>query len=235
MSKIVEYETPPQQWNTLDLQLPTSHIQSTTTSLAPNYPDTQYPHTEGYDSTQQPMLSQCHNISTSVGWTPSVPLTTWDAGSPLFTSVNHGMNPSSLTYPASTMEQLYCHSAEQPHTLPQTPIIQYQPQLLQPIVTAPSVSSFSPLIPNITPYPYHSYPEQQYYQTSQRQQDIQLHLEAPENPEFPNLAISEVEGQHSIDSLSSIAPFQLIPSFQEMPIEPASSQGVAEGDVHEHH
>ncbi|KAJ4862850.1 hypothetical protein T069G_03804 [Trichoderma breve] len=237
-SKIVEHETPPQQWNTLDLQLSTSHVHSASTpptSLGHGYHDTQYLHTEAHDSTQQPMLSQFHNISTSVGWAPSVPLTTWDAGdSPVFTSVNHIMNPSALTYPASTMEQLYCHPAEQTHTLPQTPTIQYQPQLVQP----PSVSPFSPLIPSITPYPYHSYQEQQYHQPSQREQHLQFRLEAPENPDFTSLAISEVEGHPSLDTLSGV------PSFQEMPIEPASSQGVAElstlnlaagdVDVHEH-
>ncbi|KAL7962048.1 hypothetical protein V8C34DRAFT_301757 [Trichoderma compactum] len=235
--KTVEYETPPQQWNTLDLQLPTSHVHSTTASLAHDHHDnhdTRYPHTEGYDGTQQQMLSQCHSISTSVGWTPSVPLTAWDAGdSPVFTSVNHSMNPSALVYPTSTMEQLYRHPPEQTQTLPQTPTIQYQP-LLQPLL-APSVSSFSPLIPNIAPYPYHGYQQQQYHQTPPRQQHLQLHLEAPENPEFPSLAISEVEGQPSLDTLSGVVPFRLIPSFQEMPIEPASFQGIAEGDVREHH
>ncbi|KAK4059230.1 hypothetical protein Trihar35433_11117 [Trichoderma harzianum] len=234
--KTVEYETPPQQWNALDLQLSTSHINSTSTPPTPlghGYHDTQYPHTEAYGSTRQQTLSQCHDISTSNGWTTSVPMTTWDVdNSPVFTSVNHNMDPSALTYPVSAMEQLYHHSSEQPQTLPQTPTIQYQSQLLQP----PSVSSFSPLIPNITPYPYHSYQEQQYHQPPQREQGVYLHLEAPQNPEFPNVDIPEVE-----DTLSGV-PFQLTPNFQEIPIEPASSQGVAElstlnlaaGDVHEH-
>lgn len=244
MIKTVEYETPPQQWNALDLQLSTSHINSTSTpptSLGHGYHDTQYLHTEAYDSTRQQTLSQCHDISTSIGWTPSVSLTTWGDDSPVFTNVSHSMNPSALVYPTSTMEQLYHHLAEHTQTLPQTPTIQYQPQLVQP----PPVSSFSPHIPNITPYPYHSYQEQQYHQTPQRQHDLQLHFEAPENPEnpeFPNFAISEVEGQPALDTLSSVIPFPLTPNFQEMPIEPASSQGVAAepltlaaGDVDEHH
>lgn len=232
MSKTVEYETPPQQWNALDLQLSTSHIPSTTPLLAHGYHHTQYPHTEAHDSTQQPMLSQFHNSSTSVGWTPSVPLSTWKTDSPMFTSVNDSMKPSALTYTTPKIELLYRHSAEQPQTLPQIPTIQYQPQQVQP----PSVSSFSPLIPNIMPYPYHSYHEQQHHQPPQREQDVYLHLEAPQNPEFPDVDISEVE-----DTLSGV-PFQLTPNFQEMPIEPASSQGIAElptltlaaGDVHEH-
>ncbi|KAK0762201.1 hypothetical protein N5P37_005004 [Trichoderma harzianum] len=240
--KTVEYETPPQQWNALDLQLSTSHINSTSTppnSLGHGYNDTQYPHTEAYGSTRQQTLSQCHDISTGIGWTPSVSLTTWGTDSPVFTNVSHSMNPSALTYPTSTTEQLYRHSAEQTQTLPQTPTIQYQPQLVQP----PSVSSFSPLIPNITPYPYHSYQEQQYHQPSQREQDAYLRLGPPENPDFPSLTTSEVGGQPSLDTLSSVIPFPLTPNFQEMPIEPASSQGIAElstltlaaGDVHEHH
>ncbi|KAK4084524.1 uncharacterized protein Triagg1_1004 [Trichoderma aggressivum f. europaeum] len=234
-SRTVQYETPPQQWNALDLQPSTSHVHPTTTSLAHDYHDTQYPHTEGYHSTQQPMPSQFHNTGTCVGWTPSVPLTTWETDSPVFTSVNHSMNPSALVYPASTIEQLYHHSAEPTQTLPQTLTIQYQPQLLQPLLAAPSASSFSPLIPNITPYPYQNYREHPYDQTPQRQQDLQLHLEAPENPEYPSLAISEVERHPSLETLSGV-PFQLIPSFQEMPIESAFSQGVvAEGDVHERH
>ncbi|KAM6485585.1 hypothetical protein HDV62DRAFT_404234 [Trichoderma sp. SZMC 28011] len=242
VAKIVEYETPPQQWNALDLQLPTLHIPSTTPLLAHGYHDTQYPHTEAHDSTQQPMLSQFHNSSTGVGWTPSVPLSTWETDSPMFTSVNDSMKPSALTYTTPKMEQLYHHSAEQTHTLPQTPTIQYQPQLFQPLLAVPSVSSFSPHLPNIAPYPYHGYQEQQYHQPSEREQHLQLHLEAPENPDYPNFAISEMEGQPSLDALSGV-PFQSIPGFQEMPIEPASSQDVAElstlavaaGDVHEHH
>lgn len=182
------------------------------------------------------MLSQFHNSGTGVGWTSSVPLSTWDTDSPVFTNVNHNMNPSALTYPTSVMEQLYCHAAEQTHTLPQTPTIQYQSQLVQPLLTAPSVSTFSPHIPNITPYPYHNNQGLQYHQPSQREQHLQFHLEAPENPDFTSLAISEVEGNPSLDTLSGV------PSFQEMPIEPASSQGVTElstltlatGDVHEH-
>ncbi|KAL5088049.1 hypothetical protein Trisim1_007217 [Trichoderma cf. simile WF8] len=240
VSKIVEYEAPRQQWNTLDLQLSTSHVHPVSTpptSLGHRYHDTQYPHTEAHDSIQQPMLSQFDNISASVGWTPSVPLTTWDADdSPVVTSASHSMNPSALSNPASTIEQLYCYPAEQTHTLPQTPTIQYQPQLVQPLMAAPSVSSFSPHIPKIIPYPYHTYREQQYHQPPQREQDVYLHLDAPQNPEFPNVDISEVD-----DTLSGV-PFQLTPNFQEMPIELASSQGVTElptlnlaaGDVHEH-
>ncbi|KAL6829456.1 hypothetical protein J3E69DRAFT_365058 [Trichoderma sp. SZMC 28015] len=237
--KTVEYETPPQQWNALDLQLSTSHINSTSTpptSLGHGYHDTQYPHTEAYGSTRQQTLSQCHDISTSIGWTPSVSLTTWGTDCPVFTNVSHSMNPSDLTYATSTMEQLYYHPTEQTQTLPQTPTIQYQSRLVQPLLAAPSVSSFSPHIPNIPPYPYHSYQEQQYHQPLQREQDVYLHLEAPEDPDISNFDIPEVEGHPSLDTLSGV------PSFQEMPIEPASSQGVAElssltlaaGDVHEH-
>ncbi|KAL7782167.1 hypothetical protein V8C43DRAFT_327168 [Trichoderma afarasin] len=235
ISKIVAYETPPRQWDPLDLQLSTSHINSTSTpptSLGHGYHDTQYPHTEAYGSTRQQTLSQGHDISTSIGWTPSVSLTTWGTDSPVFTNVSHSMNPSALTYATSTMEQLYHHPGEQTQALPQTPTIQYQPQLVQP----PSISSFSPLIPNIMPYPYHNYQEQQYHQPPQREEDVYLHLEAPQNPEFPNVDIPEVE-----DTLSGV-PFQLTPNFQEMPIEPASAQGVAAepltlaaGDVDEHH
>ncbi|KAL6793820.1 hypothetical protein J3E68DRAFT_450556 [Trichoderma sp. SZMC 28012] len=239
VSKLVEYETPPQQWNTLDLQLSTPHIHSASTLPAPlghGYHDSPYPHTEAHDSTQQSMLSQFHSIGTSVGWTPSLPLSAWETDSPVFTSVNHNMDLPALTYPVSAMEQLYCHPAEQTHTLPQTPTIQYQPQLVQPLLAAPSVSLFSPHIPNITPYPYQDYQEQQYHQPSQREQGVYLHFEAPENLDISNFAISEVEGHPSLDTFSGV------PSFQEMPIEPASSQGVAAepltlaaGDVDEHH
>lgn len=169
------------------------------------------------------MLSEFRNASTSVGWTPSVPQNTWETDSPMFTSANHSMNSSAFAYPPLTMEQLYCDLAEQTQTFPQTPTIQYQPQLVQP----PSVLSFSPNIQNITPYPYHSYQEQQYHQPLEREQHLQLHLEAPENPEFPSLAISEVEGHASLDTLPRV-PFQLIPSFEEMPIEPAFSEGMTE-------
>ncbi|KAL7908734.1 hypothetical protein GGI35DRAFT_493717 [Trichoderma velutinum] len=218
-SKTVEYETPPQQWNTLDHQLATSSnvLSASTppTSSGHGYNDTQQ--TAAHYSIQQPMLSRYQNSGTSIGWTQSVPLSTWENDSPVFTSVNYSMNPPTLTY-----EQLYPAPAEQTHAFPK-----------QLLLAAPPVSPFPSFTPNVTPHIYQSYQEEPYHQPS---------FEAPENPDFPNLATSEVQGHLPIDTLSSVS-FPLVPSFQEMPIEPASSQGVAElstltfaaGDVHEHY
>ncbi|EHK25278.1 uncharacterized protein TRIVIDRAFT_219054 [Trichoderma virens Gv29-8] len=242
-SKTVEYETPPQQWSTLDLQLPTSHIHSASTptvSLADNYHGNL--HVTAHDGSQHPKLSQFHNTSTSVGWAPSASLNTWATiNSPISTSVGNSVNTSALIHPPTSMEQPYHHPVQQNHMLLQTPAItQYHLQLPQTRLAALSASPFSPLARSVAPSPYQNYREQQTIQLPPREQDTHTHIEAPETPAFPNLAISEVEGQPHLDTLSSVV-FPLIPSFQEMPIEPASSHSIAElptlatGDVHEHH
>ncbi|KAL7943209.1 hypothetical protein V8C42DRAFT_359338 [Trichoderma barbatum] len=238
-SKAVEYETQPQQWNALDLQLSVSHSAPATT-LADNYHGTQY--VETHDGTEQPNPIQFHNTSTGIGWTPSVSLSTWGTGnSPIFTSAGGSANPSALIHPSTAMEQLYHDPAEQTHVLFQTPVAtQYQLQLPPTHLIPSSVSPFTPLTPIIAPSPYQSYQGQQQHQLLQREQELHNYINPPSTPAFPNLEISEIEQHPCQDALSS-APYQLIPSFQEMPIEPASSQYGAEpsalaiGDVREHH
>ncbi|KAL7939589.1 hypothetical protein V8C35DRAFT_275397 [Trichoderma chlorosporum] len=242
-SKTVELETSLHQWNTLDLQPSTSHAyppSTTVASHADEFLDTLY--VAAHDGAQQSTPVQVHNTSTGIGWAPSVSLSTWmAANSPVFTSVSENVVPSALVLPTATVEQLYHRPAAQTNMLLQTPVTtQYQLQLPQPCLATSSISPFSILTPSAAPSPFHNYQEQQPYELSQIKQELHSPIEAPEAHVFPNLAISGVEGYPYPDSLSNVA-FPLVPSFQEMPIEPASCHGVSEpptlatDDVREHH
>lgn len=246
-SRAVEYETPPQQWNTANLQLSASHVHSVsppnappTASLADNYHDPL--HAGVHDGTQQSNPLQFHSTSTGIGWTPSVSLSTWGiVNSPVFTSVSSSATPSALVHPPTTMDHLY-HPAAQNHMLLQTPATtQYQLQMPPSHLAALSVSQLSPPMPGVALSPYRCHQEQQHDQLLQSEQELHSHIKASSTPVFPNLVISEMEGHPCLDHDLSRTAYQLVPSFQVMPIQPAFYEHAAElstlaaGDVREHH
>ncbi|RFU74604.1 hypothetical protein TARUN_7650 [Trichoderma arundinaceum] len=181
-------------------------------------------HAGVYESTSQPQPLQLHNTGTGIGWTPSVTLGShsWGSGnSPVFSSVGGGASPLALIQPSPVMEQH--HTAEQTHALLQTPVTtQYQLQLPSSRLAALSVSQFSPSLPNTAPSPFPYPQERQHPQLLQQEQ-----LHAPNTPILPNVVVSQVERHPSLDHISRLT-YQLVPSFQEMPIESVSCDGTTQ-------
>ncbi|KAL7789957.1 hypothetical protein V8C37DRAFT_193355 [Trichoderma ceciliae] len=221
------------QWNVVDPQLPVSHTHTHTTlstpvaSLADNCHNPLYAGV--YDSTQQSQLMQFHGTSTGIGWTPSVSLSGYSWGtrdSPMFTSISGSANTSALMQPSPVMMAQY-HPAEDTQELLQTPTAaQNRLQLPPSRLAALPVSQISPPMPtcNIasSPYSRHQGPQNQQL-AQQEQQQLLSYIQPPGTPALPNSAVSQME-RHPYRDYVPGESCQPAPNFQQIPIEPASSE-----------
>jgi hypothetical protein len=209
--------------------MPTHPLPKLTTSLEDNCNDSLY--AGMYDSTQlPPQTLQFHSTNTGIGWTPSVSLSGHNWGvknSPVFTSISGSAEPSTMIRASPVMEPY--HTDEQTHVLLQSPITaQCQIRLPSSHLVALPVSQFSPSMPNLTLSPYIFHQEQQRHQLLQQEEQQQLHshIETSSIPILPFSGISHFERQSYLDHVSGAAS-HLVPSFQEIPIEPACSEHAA--------
>ncbi|KAH6609308.1 hypothetical protein Trco_002654 [Trichoderma cornu-damae] len=175
-----------------------------------------------YDNTQFP------NTSTGVDWTSSVSLSghSWRTdNSPVLTSVGGNANASASIQPSPV-------PAERARLLSRMPATaQYQLQLPPYRLAALPVSQVSPPTPNIASPPYLCHQEQHQqrqqrhnHQLLQRQHQPHPYMGAPGTPVLPTSVLSQMEEHPPFMHHVPRAAYQLVPSFQEIPIEPASSE-----------
>ncbi|UKZ65299.1 uncharacterized protein TrAtP1_006493 [Trichoderma atroviride] len=84
------------------------------------------------------------------------------------------------------------------------------------------VSQFSPATPSLSSPPYAGHQEQ-HQQLLQQEQQLYSHTNVGTIPTLPGSEISNLENAPYVQNLSGVAP-QLIPSFQEVPIESTCPQ-----------
>lgn len=158
-----------------------------------------------------------HSTNTNITWAPSMLMDnhSWEAvrNTGVFTN---SADPLVIMHasPSPMMEQ------RQPmgYTMFQSPTAdQYQPRQPSSQLGGQQVSQFSPATPNLSSPPYAGYQEQ-HQQLLQREQQLHSHTAIDTIPTLPGSEISNLENTPYVQNLSGVAP-QLVPSFQEVPIE----------------
>ncbi|PON30621.1 hypothetical protein TGAM01_v200041 [Trichoderma gamsii] len=216
-------ETFSQPQNTLGARLPVSNSHTHPPSMpqaslgnsghAPRYAGMiqgfQHPH----------IFPFLHSTNTNVTWAPSMFMTShsWEvAGNiPVFTSTSGSGDASALLQASPSPRMKQRHSMG--YTTFQSPTAD-QYQLRQPSsqLGDQQVSQFSPATPNLSSPPHAAYQEQ-HQQLLQQEQQLYSHTDDT-IPTLPGSEISNSENAAYVQNLSGVAP-QLIPSFQEVPIE----------------
>lgn len=174
---------------------------------------------------QYPQTLPLHSTSNDIGWIPSVSMGghSWEAArnTPVFTSISGSVDPSAMIQ-ASPSPMIDQHQAIE-NTMFQSPTTaQYQLRLPSSQLGAQQVSQFSPATPSLSLAPYREHQEQ-HQQLLQQEQHLHSHTDTVITSNFPNSSISNLESQTYAEDLSGAAP-QLIPSFQEVPIESTCPQ-----------
>lgn len=222
-------ETFLQQQNISDIHLPVSHTHThpqpmALASLEDNCYDPLY--SGIFHGIQHPQTLPLHSTSTSIGWMPSISMSghSWDAArnTPVFESISSGVDPSAMIQ-ASPSPMIDQHQKME-HIMFQSPATaQYQLRLPSSQLVSQQVSQISPATPSLSLAPYTDHQEQQHHQLLQQEQQLHSHIGTGITSTFPSSGISSLESQTCAENLSGVVP-QLIPSFQEVPIESTCPQ-----------
>ncbi|KAL6904671.1 hypothetical protein GGI43DRAFT_432110 [Trichoderma evansii] len=216
-------ETFSQQWNTSDINLPVLHTHThpppmILASLEDNCHDPQYAGI--FHGIQHPQTLPLHSTSTDMSWMPSISMggPSWEASrnTPVFTNISGSVDPSAIIQasPSPMIDQY------QPmeHIMFQSPTTaQYQLRLPSSKQVTQQVSQFSPATPSLSLAPYTEHQEQQQHR------QLHSHIDTGSTSTFPSSGISNLKSQIYAENLPGVAP-QLIPSFQEVPIESTCPQ-----------
>lgn len=215
-------ETLSQQWNISDIQLPVSHTDAhpppmTLASLEDNYHDPLYGGI--FHGIQHPQVLPLHSTSAAdISWMPSISMGghSWETvrNTPAFTSTCGSADPSAMIQASPSLTGQH-HTNEHMFQSPAT--VQYQLRLPSSQLVAQQVSQFSPAIPSLSLAPYAEYQEQ-HQQLLQQERQLHSHIDRGITSTFPSSDKSNLENQPYAGNLSGVVP-QLIPSFQEVPIE----------------
>lgn len=161
-----------------------------------------------------------HGTNTNVTWAPSMLMNShsWEVAgnTPVFTNIGGSENPLAIKQAsASSMMEKNESMGYMMSRLPTAD--QYQLRQPSSQLGGQQVSQFSPTTPNLSSPPYVGYQEQ-HQQLLQQEQQLHSHTDIGTIPTLPGFEISNLENAAYIQNLSGVAP-QLIPSFQEVPIE----------------
>ncbi|KAK1254994.1 hypothetical protein MKX08_008989 [Trichoderma sp. CBMAI-0020] len=211
------------QQKTSDIRLPTAHTHAHPISM-PQASLGDSDHTplyagmfQGFQHPQNfPLL---HSTNTGITWGPSMFMHnhSWDAArnTMAFTGISGTADSSAITQasPSPMMEH-----QSMGYTMFQSPTAdQYQFQQPYSQLGGQQVSQFSPATPSLSSPPYAGDQEQHRHMLHQEQQ-LYSHTDVGTIPTLPGSEISNLDNAPYLQNLSGVAP-QLIPSFQEVPIE----------------
>lgn len=174
---------------------------------------------------QHPQTLPLHSTSTDIGWIPSMSMDgySWEAArnTPVFASISGNADPSAMIQ-ASPSPMIDQHQPMGYMMFQSPTTAQYQLRLPSSQLAVQQVSQFSPAASSFSLPPYAEHQEQR-QQLLQPEQQLHSHIDTGIISTFPGSEISNLEGETYVQNLSGVAP-QLIPSFQEIPIESTCPQ-----------
>jgi hypothetical protein len=166
-----------------------------------------------------------HSTNTDIGWAPSIPVDDhyWEAArnNQVFTSITGGAGSSAMTpaSPSPTTNQRQSTG----YMMFQSPAVaQCQLSLPSSQVTTQQVSQFSPNASGLSLSSCAEHQEQ-HQQLLQQEQQFHSHMDMSITSTLAGPEMSNPETETYVQGLIGVAP-QLIPSFQEVPIESTCPQ-----------